>query len=210
MKQKANNNHLFNNKIYLQKKSSNFTVLSESYDDKENQEKKKSDNIIKNKKKKKVKYDPFVFRMIQSKNLKKWKSNYVICVAEFLTFEECLYIRLVCKLFNDGIKNKYDFLKSNMVFSSDEKVFEKIRIEYKINNNNKKDKIDFKDIFDENTLEESNIIDKDNKDLMFNKREISNYSKKNMLFNMINNKYYMSIKYKTKKGDLFVPKNFII
>ena len=64
-------------------------------------------------------------------------------------------------------------LKSNMVFSSDEKICKKIRIEYKINNNNEKDKIDFKDIFDENTLEESNIIDKDNKDLMFNKREIS-------------------------------------
>ena len=210
MKQKANNNHLFNNKIYLQKKSSNFTVLTESYDDKENQEKKKSDNIIKNKKKKKVKYDPFVFRMIQSKNLKKWKSNYVICVAEFLTFEECLYIRLVCKLFNDGIKNKYDFLKSNMVFSSDEKIFEKIRKEYNIKNKNIKDKMLFKTLFEENENNKNEKKYEIYKDFEFNKREVSNFSKKNMLSNMIYNKCFMSIKYKTKKGELFVPKNFII
>ena len=31
-----------------------------------------------------------------------------------------------------------------------------------------------------------------------------------MLYNMIYNKYYMSIKYKTKKGEIFMPKNFII
>ena len=44
----------------------------------------------------------------------------------------------------------------------------------------------------------------------FNKREVSNFSKKNMLLDMIYNKYYMSIKNKSKKGEFFMPKNFII
>ena len=172
------------------------------------------DKKYKKKKNKKIKYDTYVLHMIQNKNMKKWKSNLVYCVSNYMSFEENLSLRLVCKLFNEGIKLKYDFLKTNMLFSSDEKVIEKIRIEYNITNKNKKDKIIFKELFEDNN---GDIFDKkDNheykiyKDFEFNKREVSNFSKKNMLFDMIYNKYYMSIKNKSKKGEFFMPKNFII
>ena len=172
------------------------------------------DNKYKKKKNKKIKYDKYVLHMIQNKNMKKWKSNLVYCVSNYMSFEENLSLRLVCKLFNEGIKLKYDFLKTNMLFSSDEKVIEKIRVEYNITNKNKKDKIIFKELFEDNN---GDIFDKkDNheykiyKDFEFNKREVSNFSKKNILFDMIYNKYYMSIKNKSKKGEFFMPKNFII
>ena len=174
--------------------------------------KSKSKNKNKNKRKK-IKYDRFVFHMIQERNKKKWKVNIVYCVANYMTFEECLSLRLVCKLFNDGIKNKYDFLNTDMLFSADEKIYEKIRNEYNISNKNKKGKNIFKELFGENNEEENgkkNNNYKIYKDFEFNKREVSNYSKKHMLSDMIYNKYYMSIKYKTKKGELMLPKNFII
>ena len=151
--------------------------------------------------------------MLQNKNTKKWKSNLVYCISNYMTFEENLSLRLICKLFNEGIKIKYDFLKTNMLFSSDEKIIEKIRVEYNIVNKNKKDKINFKELFEDNETELEDKKDnkyKIYKDFEFNKREVSNFSKKNMLFDMIYNKYYMSIKNKSKKGEFFMPKNFII
>ena len=220
------------NYLHLTKKYSNLIVINDS--DEKNKTsntntsnninssklneitkpKSKSKNKNKNKnKRKKIKYDPFVFRMIQERNKKKWKVNIVYCVANYMTFEECLLLRLVCKLFNDGIKNKYNFLNTDMLFSSDEKIYEKIRNEYNITNKNKKDKIILKELFGDNCEEAKDKKDnyyKIYKDFEFNKREVSNYSKKNMLSDMIYNKYYMSIKYKTKKGELILPKNFII
>ena len=220
-------------KNYLSKKPSNLIITSniEINSEKENvnsiiiannkktneitkQKPNSKDNKNKKKKNKKIKYDTYVLHMIQNKNMKKWKSNLVYCVSNYMSFEENLSLRLVCKLFNEGIKLKYDFLKTNMLFSSDEKLIEKIRVEYNITNKNKKDKIIFKELFEDNN---GDIFDKkDNheykiyKDFEFNKREVSNFSKKNMLFDMIYNKYYMSIKNKSKKGEFFMPKNFII
>ena len=63
--------------------------------------------------------------MIQSKNSKKWKQNIVFCISTFLTFEENLNLRLVCKLFNNGIINRYNFLKENIVFTNNNKIYEK-------------------------------------------------------------------------------------
>ena len=218
-------------KNYLSKKSSNLIITNDIEIDSENENSiiivnnKKSDEITKpkskskdnkNKKKKnkKIKYDKYVLHMIQYKNMKKWKSNLVYCVSNYLSFEENLSIRLVCKLFNEGIKLRYDFLKSNILFSSDAKLIEKIRIEYNIINKNKKDKTLFKELFEDNN---DNILDKKEnneckiyKDFEFNKREVSNFSKKNILCDMIYNKYFMSIKNKSKKGEFFIPKNFII
>ena len=220
-------------KNYLEKKPSNLIITKNIEIDSEKEKvnsiiianNKTSDEITKQKpnskdkkykkkKNKKIKYDTYVLHMIQNKNMKKWKSNLVYCVSNYMSFEENLSLRLVCKLFNEGIKLKYDFLKTNMLFSSDEKVIEKIRVEYNITNKNKKDKIIFKELFEDNN---GDIFDKkDNheykiyKDFEFNKREVSNFSKKNMLFDMIYNKYYMSIKNKSKKGEFFMPKNFII
>ena len=225
MKQKASITHI--NEQNIEKKCSNIIVFSDSLEEfeKENESinnnnnlhNKNSDIITKvkpnqkNKNKiKKIKYDPFVFHMIQNRNMKKWKSNIVFCVANYMTFEECLSLRLVCKLFNNGIKNKYTFLESDILFSSDEKIFEKIRKEYNIKNKNNKDKILFKRLFEENENDKNEKKYEIYKDFEFNKREVSNFSKKNMLSNMIYNKCFMSIKYKTKKGELFVPKNFII
>ena len=225
MKQKASITHI--NEQNIEKKCSNIIVFSDSLQEfeKENEsinnnnnlQNKNSDIITKvkqnqkNKNKiKKIKYDPFVFHMIQNRNMKKWKSNIVFCVANYMTFEECLSLRLVCKLFNNGIKNKYTFLESDILFSSDEKIFEKIRKEYNIKNKNNKDKILFKRLFEENENDKNEKKYEIYKDFEFNKREVSNFSKKNMLSNMIYNKCFMSIKYKTKKGELFVPKNFII
>ena len=227
MKQKAKN---YINKENIEKKCSNIILINNSFQDHEKENDQinnnsnllnKNSNIItklkqnsKNKNKiKKIKYDPFVFHMIQNRNMKKWKSNIVYCVSNYMTFEECLSLRLVCKLFNNGIKIKYDFLESDISFSSDEKIFEKIRKEYNIKNKNNKDKMIFKEIFEENGEKENDKKEKKYeiyKDFEFNKREVSNFSKKNMLSNMIYNKCFMSIKYKTKKGELFVPKNFII
>lgn len=224
MKQKAKN---YINKENIEKKCSNIILINNSFQEheKENEQINNNNNLLnknsniitklkqnsKNKNKiKKIKYDPFVFHMIQNRNMKKWKSNIVFCVANYMTFEECLSLRLICKLFNDGIKIKYEFLNSDVLFSSDEKIFEKIRQDYNIINQNKKEKEIFKEIFNENTDEESDKKNKIYKDFEFNKKEVSNFSKKNMLYNMIYNKYYMSIKYKTKKGEIFMPKNFII
>ena len=224
-------------KNYLSKKSSNLIITNDIEIDSENENQNKNENSIiivnnkksdeitkpkskskdnKNKKKKnkKIKYDKYVLHMIQNKNMKKWKSNLVYCVSNYLSFEENLSIRLVCKLFNEGIKLRYDFLKTNMLFSSDEKLIEKIRIEYNIINKNKKDKILFKELFEDNN---GDVFDKKEnneykiyKDFEFNKREVSNFSKKNILCDMLYNKYYMSIKNKSKKGEFFMPKNFII
>lgn len=226
MKKKSSNAHHYSR--HFEKKFGNIIIINDSQEKNEKEKeddniniklnniktneitKPKSRSIIKNKKKK-IKYDPFVFHMIQNKNKKKWKSNIVYCVANFMSFEECLSLRLVCKLFNDGIKMKYDFLQTDIVFSSDEKLCEKIRNEYNIINQNKKDKMIFKELFEDNG--EDYRKDKDYqiyKDFEFNKREVSNFSKKNMLSNMIYNKYFMSIKYKTKKGEIYIPKNFII
>lgn len=227
MKQKAKN---YINIENIEKKCSNIILINNLFQEHEKENDQinnksnllnKNSNIItklkqnsKNKNKiKKIKYDPFVFHMIQNRNMKKWKSNIVYCVANYMTFEECLSLRLVCKLFNNGIKIKYDFLESDISFSSDEKIFEKIRKEYNIKNKNNKDKMVFKEIFEENGEKENDKKEKKYeiyKDFEFNKREVSNFSKKNMLSNMIYNKCFMSIKYKTKKGELFVPKNFII
>lgn len=219
-------------KIHLEKKPSNLIISNymeiESEKEKENlliisnnnekdeMTKPKSlskDDKNKKKKNKKIKYDKYVLHMLQNKNMKKWKSNLVYCVSNYMTFEENLSLRLVCKLFNEGIKIKYDFLKTNMLFTSDEKIIEKIKIEYNIINKNKKDKITFKELFEDKEADLNNK--KDNKyeiykDFEFNKREVSNFSKKNILFDMIYNKYYMSIKNKSKKGEFFMPKNFII
>ena len=225
MKQKASITHI--NEQNIEKKCSNIIVFSDSLEEfeKENESinnnnnlhNKNSDIITKvkpnqkNKNKiKKIKYDPFVFHMIQNRNMKKWKSNIVFCVANYMTFEECLSLRLVYKFFNNGIKNKYTFLESDILFSSDEKIFEKIRKEYNIKNKNNKDKMLFKRLFEENENDKNEKKYEIYKDFEFNKREVSNFSKKNMLSNMIYNKCFMSIKYKTKKGELFVPKNFII
>ena len=226
MKQKSKNNNL--HKQYLGKRKCNLIILNYSEEEQEKEKddininyknnNKKNNDITKpkskeKKKAKKIKYDPFIYRMIQNKNKKKWKSNIVYCISHFLSFEECLSLRLVCKLFNDGIKNKYNFLQTDLTFSSDEKIFEKIRREYNIKNKNKKDKIMIKELLEDNCENINNEDDKDYqiyKDFEFNKREVSNYSKKNMLSNMIYNKYFMSIKYKTKKGELFIPKNFLI
>ena len=136
-------------KNYLSKKPSNLIITSNieiySENEKENEnpiiivnnrksdeitnpKSKSKDNKNKKKKNKKIKYDKFVLHMIQYKNMKKWKSNLVYCVSNYLSFEENLSMRLVCKLFNEGIKLKYDFLKSNILFSSDAKLIEKIII----------------------------------------------------------------------------------
>ena len=228
MKQKVKNR--YNHNHIMEKKCSNLVLMNDSIIENEKvNEDFNIDKIFDNKKanlntnpqtkskdkkkNKKIKFDPFVFRMIQNRNMKKWKANIVYCVANYMTFGECLSLRLVCKLFNDGIKTKYDFLQSDILFSSDEKLFEKIRKEYNIINKSNKDKILLKELFDENLESDNNKKNKEYKiykDFEFNKKEVSNFSKKNILSNMIYNRYFMSIKYKTKKGELFVPKNFII
>ena len=85
--------------------------------------------------------------------MKKWKSNIVYSVSEFLTFEENLSIRLVCKLFNNGIMMKYEFLKENILFSMDTKIHEKIRKEYKIDNKKKNITL-INELVEENTDQE--------------------------------------------------------
>ena len=220
-------------KNYLEKKPSNLIITSKieinsekekvnpiiiannkTSDEITKQKPNSKDNKYKKKKNKKIKYDTYVLHMIQNKNMKKWKSNLVYCVSNYMSFEENLSLRLVCKLFNEGIKLKYDFLKTNMLFSSDEKLIEKIRVEYNITNKKKKEKIIFEELFEDNNGDifgkKDNHEYKIYKDFEFNKREVSNFSKKNMLFDMIYNKYYMSIKNKSKKGEFFMPKNFII
>ena len=210
MKQKAKRN--LSNKFFMEKKNVDNFIVFKNISNKlmiSNKDNNKKDNISKNitkpkhQNKKKVKYDPIIFRMIQSHNKKKWNSNMVICVSIFLNFEENLYIRLVCKLFNEGIQKRYEFLKENIVFSMDKKIHEKIRKEYLINNKNKS-------LFDglgeeNNEKENKNKSQRDSLSLSFNKNETGNFSKKQILISMINNKDYISIKYRVKKRELFVP-----
>ncbi len=170
--------------------------------------KNKSNPKHKNKNKKKIKYDSIVFKMIQCRNNKKWKLNYVFCVSEFLTFEENLSIRIVCKLFNDGIIMRYRFLKEKILFSMDNKIHEKIRKEYKINNKKKNISL-FNELINENDKNDNDKKQKRISDI-FNKSENGNFSKKQMLINMINNKNYISIKYRVKNGEFSVPHNLFV
>ena len=214
MKQKARKKNK-NTKLKIEKRKADLLLLNDITNQIFNKKENTSKDIItepkdksKSKNKKKIKYDPIVFRMIQSKNMKKWKSNIVYSVSEFLTFEENLSIRLVCKLFNNGIMMRYEFLKENILFSMDKKIHEKIRKEYKIDNKRK-------NIALINELVEENMDqDKNNKGKRisnpFNKKETGNFSKKQMLISMINNKDYISIKYRVKKGEFFVPYNLCV
>ena len=167
-----------------------------------NDSKPKHKNINENK----IKYDPIIFRMIQNRNSKKWKSNIVFCISEFLTFEENLSLRLVCKLFNNGIMNRYDFLKENIVFTTNNKIHEKIRKEYKINNK-KKDLTLFSELVEGNDKKKLTKNEKEFNAIIFNKRETGNFSKKQMLINMINNKDFISIKSRVKTGEFSIPHN---
>ena len=217
MKQKAKF-HL-NSKITLEKRnddkiSSLNDITNKLFFNEEQKKKKdksnKTQNIIKAKHNynKKIKYDPIIFRMIQSRNKKKWNINIVFSVSEFLSFEENLSLRLVCHLFNDGIKNRYEFLKENIVFSMDKRLHEKIRKEYKIHNGKKKSL--FSDLMGEN-LEEETQNEKGKKyNLSSSEKETGNFSKKQLLIDMINNKYFISIKYRVKKGEFFIPNNLAI
>ena len=190
-------NHSENNKLDYSYKS----LKKKNYS-------KKNMNLINFLSKNSDKYDSIVFKMIQCRNNKKWKLNYVFCVSEFLTFEENLSIRIVCKLFNDGIIMRYRFLEENILFSMDNKIHEKIRKEYKINNKKKNISL-FNELINENDKNDNDIKQKRNSDI-FNKRENGNFSKKQMLINMINNKNYISIKYRVKNGEFSVPHNLFV
>ena len=217
MKQKVKS-HL-NSKLTLEKRNdfkiSTLNDITNKLFLNEEQKKKKdksnkTQNIIKVKHKnnKKIKYDPIIFKMIQSRNKKKWNTNIVFSVSEFLSFEENLSIRLVCHLFNDGIKNRYEFLKENIVFSMDKRLHEKIRKEYKIHHEKKKSL--FSDLIGESIEEENQIEDGKKYNLLNSEKETGNFSKKQLLIDMINNKYFISIKYRIKKGEFFVPNNLSV
>ena len=158
------------------------------------------------KNKSKIQYDPFIYKMIQNHNRKKWKSNLVYIISEFLTFEEILSLRLVCKLFNNGIENRYKFLKENILFTNNNKIHDKIRKEYKINNK-KKNIILLNEITE--GVDKSKITKKEKEinALLYNKRPTGNFSKKQLLITMLNNKNFMSIKSRVRNGEFFVPKN---
>jgi hypothetical protein len=215
MKQKAKS-HL-NSKITLEKRNdeniSSLNFITNKLLLNEEQKNKKGKNnktqIItkaKHNNNKKIKYDPIIFRMIQSHNKKKWNANIVFSVSEFLNFEENLSLRLVCHLFNDGIKNRYEFLKENIVFSMDKRLHEKIRKEYNIQNEKKKSL--FSNLIGENFEEENDKGKKYN--LLSSEKETGNFSKKQLLIDMINNKYFISIKYRVKKGEFFIPNNLAV
>ena len=220
MKQKPRRDE--NTKFKLEKKNANLSVLNdisnlffikdEKQCEKEEKTKNNKNNISYNdskpkyKNKNKIKYDPIVFRMIQKRNSKKWKSNIVLCISEFLTFEENLSLRLVCKLFNNGIMTRYSFLKENIVFTTNNKIHEKIRKEYKINNK-KKDLTLFNELVVGNDKKKLSKKEKEFNAIIFNKRETGNFSKKQMLINMINNKDFISIKSRVKTGEFSIPHN---
>ena len=171
--------------------------------------KNKSKPKHKNKNKKKIKYDSIVFKMIQCRNNKKWKLNYVFCVSEFLTFEENLSIRIVCKLFNDGIIMRYRFLEENILFSMDNKIHEKIRKEYKINNKKKDIKL-FNELVEGTDKTKITKKEKEFNAIILNKRPSGNFSKKQLLINMINNKDFISIKSRIKSGEISIPRNLCV
>ena len=222
MKQKAKRDP--RNKLKLEKKNVDLCLLNditntiffnhESQNKKENttknnENRSKSKPKYKNKNKNKIQYDPIIFRMIQSHNRKKWNSNIVYIVSEFLTFEENLSLRLVCKLFNNGIEKRYQFLKENIVFTNNNKIHEKIRKEYKINNK-KKNILLFNEIVEGDNKKKLTKKEKEINALLLNKRQSVNFSKKQMLINMINNKDFISIKSRIKSGELSVPHNLCV
>ena len=222
MKQKAKRNPY--HKLTLEKKNVELCLLNDitnklffnnienNNNEKENftkNKKDKSKSKPKYKNKNKIQYDPIIFRMIQRRNSKNWKSNIVYCVSEFLTFEENLSLRLVCKLFNNGIENRYEFLKENFVFTTNNKIHEKIRKEYKINNK-KKNILLFNEIIEGTNKKKLTKKEKEINALLYNKRETGNFSKKQMLINMINNKDFYSIKSRVKSGELLVPNNLTV
>ena len=109
---------------------------------------------------------------------------------------------------NDGIKNRYEFLKENIVFSMDKRLHEKIRKEYKIHTEKKKSL--FSDLIGENIDEDNQIENGKINNLLSSETETGNFSKKQLLIDMINNKYFISIKYRVKKGEFFVPNNLSV
>jgi hypothetical protein len=144
--------------------------------------------------------------MIQNHNRKKWKSNLVYIISEFLTFEEILSLRLVCKLFNNGIESRYKFLKENILFTNNNKIHDKIRKEYKINNKNKNIML-LNEMTEGGDKSKITKKEKEINALLYNKRPTGNFSKKQLLITMVNNKNFMSIKSKVRNGEFFVPKN---
>ena len=221
MKSKAKRNP--NGKLNIEKKNTDLHLLDDitniMQNKKEHNTKKeekskniKSDIEFKSKKrtKNKIKYDPIIFRMIQHKNKKKFNSNIIYCISLFLTFKENLSLRLICKLFNNGILNRYDFLKKeNILFTTNNKIHEKIRKEYKIDNK-KKDIMLFNELVEGTDKSKITKKEKEFNAIILNKRPIGNFSKKQLLINMINNKDYISIKSRIKSGDFSVPKNLFI
>ena len=223
MKSKAKRNP--NNNLYLEKKNayllqSNdianmiYNKKKEYTENEENSNKNISKNELisepKKRNKNKIKYDPIIFRMIQRKNIKKWKSNIVCCVSMFLNFEENLSLRLVCKLFNNGILNRYEFLKQeNILFTTNNKIHEKIRKEYKINNKKKDIKL-FNELVEGTDKTKITKKEKEFNDIILNKRPSGNFSKKQLLINMINNKDFISIKSRIKSGEISIPRNLCV
>ena len=212
MKQKAK--RIPNSKLEIKKKKIDFSLL-DSITNKlllgdspkigEENNLTKYESKPKNKNKNKIQYDPIIFKMIQNHNSKKWKSNIVFCISEFLTFEESLSLRIVCKMFNSGIESRYLFLKENILFTNNNKIHEKIRKEYKINK--KKNLILLNEIAEGQKNSQITRKEKEMNALLFNKRKTGNFSKKQLFITMVNNKNYMSIKSKLKKGEFSMPKN---
>ena len=223
MKLKAKRNQ--NTKFNPEKKNSDLLFLKDITNERHNkkeqhskkEEKSKTDISnnesipkSKNKTKNKIKYDPIVFRMIQNKNKKVFKPNIVYCISLFLTFEENLSLRLICKLFNSGILIRYDFLKNeSFLFTTNNKIHEKIRKEYKINNK-KNNLILFNELVEGTDKTKITKKEKEFNAIILNKRPTGNFSKKQILINMINNKDYISIKSRIKSGDFSIPKNLCV
>lgn len=221
MKQKPKRNS--NSKFKIQKKNADLILLNDETNyglfnikDELVESKKKSKEYTskikskaKYKDKNKVKYDPIIFRMIQKRNSKKWKSNIVYCISIFLTFEENLFLRLVCKLFNNGILNRYGFLKENILFTTNNKIHEKIRKDYKINNK-KKDLELLNELVEGTDRTKLTKKEKEFNAIILNKRESGNFSKKQKLINMINHKDFISIKSRIKTGEFTIPHNLYV
>lgn len=80
----------------------------------------------------KVKYCPIVSQMLKQKNNRKLKKPIVSTLLDYLNTFEQLYVRSVCKQWNDVIKDKLEFLRNENF------IFQRKRLPLYNNSSNKK------------------------------------------------------------------------
>lgn len=140
----------------------------------------------------KVKYCPFVLRMIQRNNNNKIKFPIVSSVIDYFDTRDVLKLRLISKRWNEVVKSKLNFLKKN-VFELNPDTIKEIKQTYLTHKTNK-------------MTSTADYLDRSPITAMKSGKK---YSKKMTLIKLISSKNYHTIKSKVALGEMSKPKNLV-